>query len=322
MTAITRTLARLWHTDRPLTFTGLLLLAALAVFGVGLFVDPRTITGAPAWLKPAKFAASGAIYTLTLAAVFTYLPEWTRTRRAIGWITAVVLVGEVAVIAVQAWRGVASHFNVSTPLDAAIFAAMGVAIVLQTFSSVLVAIALWRQPITDRAIGVALRAGMAITIVGALTAGFMTQPTADQIGQARSIGRLTTAGAHTVGAPDGGRGLPGTGWSRDHGDLRIPHFVGLHALQILPFLAILARRRWTDTAAVRIMRVVTTSYVALFTILLIEALRGEALFGPSAATLGLMAVWIAGTTIGIRLTAIRSRRSIPASTVYAEGVSL
>ena len=34
------------------------------------------IGGAPAWLKPAKFAASIAIYTLTLAWVFTYLPEW------------------------------------------------------------------------------------------------------------------------------------------------------------------------------------------------------------------------------------------------------
>ena len=47
------------------------MLAALGASLVGLWVDPRTITGAPAWLKPAKFAASIAIYSLTLAWLFT-----------------------------------------------------------------------------------------------------------------------------------------------------------------------------------------------------------------------------------------------------------
>ena len=65
----------LWRTDAPLTGAGLLLLAALAVSLVGLWVDPRTITGAPAWLKPAKFAISTAIYTLTLAWIFTLPPR-------------------------------------------------------------------------------------------------------------------------------------------------------------------------------------------------------------------------------------------------------
>jgi len=320
MTVMNRARARLWRTDRALTVAGLLMLAALAAFGVGLLVDPRMITGAPAWLKPAKFAASGAIYALTLAAVFTYLPEWKRTRSVTGWITAVVLVGEVAVVAVQAWRGVASHFNVGTPVDAAIFAAMGIAIVVQTFASVFVAVALWRQPFTDRALGVGLRAGMAIAIVGALTAGLMTQPTAAQIEQAHSTGRLTIAGGHTVGAPDGGRGLPGTGWSREHGDLRVPHFVGLHAFQVLPFVAILARRRRTALTAVRITRVAAASYVALLTVLLTQALRGEPLLGPSATTLALMAAWIAGTTVSVRLAARSGRHFVPASSIYAEGV--
>ena len=54
-------LSRLWRSDKALTASALLMLAALAAFVVGLAVDPRIITGAPAWLKPAKFAVSTAI---------------------------------------------------------------------------------------------------------------------------------------------------------------------------------------------------------------------------------------------------------------------
>ena len=90
---------------------------------------------------------------------------------------------------------------------------------------------------------------MTITIVGAMTGGLMTQPTRAQIDNARAGHRMTVAGAHTVGAPDGGPGLPGTGWSREHGDLRVAHFLGLHALQMLPLAAFLfVRRGWQDDA--------------------------------------------------------------------------
>jgi hypothetical protein len=120
----------LWHTDRPLTAVGLLMLVALAASAVGLWLDPRTIGGAPAWLKPAKFAASTAIYSLTLAWLFRYLSAWPRTRRIVSWTTAVVLVLEVAIISMPGGaRGIdQSHFKTSaTPLDGALFAEMGTA---------------------------------------------------------------------------------------------------------------------------------------------------------------------------------------------------
>ena len=92
---------------------------------VGLLVDPRIITGAPAWLKPFKFAISTAIYSLTLAWIFGWLPDWPRVRRVVGWTTAIVFVLEVAIIDAQAWRGTTSHFNVSTPLNMVLFVVMG-----------------------------------------------------------------------------------------------------------------------------------------------------------------------------------------------------
>src|SRR5688572_29960561 len=111
-------LQRLWQSSPELIASAGLMLIVLAVALVGLAIDPRIITGAPAWLKPAKFAVSIAIYAVTLAWIFTLIPEWARTRRAVGWITTITLVLEIAIIGAQAWRGTTSHFNISTVLDA------------------------------------------------------------------------------------------------------------------------------------------------------------------------------------------------------------
>jgi hypothetical protein len=303
-TDLTSLVARLWRASRPLTFVGLLMLGLLAAALVGLVADQRTITGAPAWMKPAKFAVSFAIYCLTLAWVFTYLPDWPRTRAAVGWLSAIVFLIEIAIIDLQAWRGTSSHFNTATTLDMVLFFTMGVAIFLQTFTSLAVALALWRQPFSDRALGWALRIGMTMAIVAALTGGLMTTPTAAQMEEVRATGRMPRSGAHTVGAPDGGPGLPVTNWSRDHGDLRVPHFIGLHALQILPLVALmLARPRWPEMTRVRITLAAAASHAALFGLLLWQALRGQPVAAADALAIGALAAWAALAAIALRLAA-------------------
>ena len=230
------------------------MLFAAAASVVGLAVDQRTITGAPAWLKPLKFAISTAVYSLTLAWIFGWLTEWPRVRRVVGWTTAIVFVLEVAIIDAQAWRGTASHFNLSTPLDAILFSVMGTAIFVQTAVSVAVALAVWRQRFSDRALGWALRFGMVLTIAGAMTGPLMTRPSAAQLADARAGARMTVVGAHSVGGVDGGPGLPVTGWSLEHGDLRVPHFIGLHAIQALALLAV-GLRFWPRPEALRVRAV-------------------------------------------------------------------
>lgn len=292
-----------WRGSRPLTVTGVAMLGVLALTVIGLAVDPRLVTGAPVWLKPAKFAISIAIYAFTLAWMFKYLERWPRTRRVVEWTTAVAMVIEMAIIAGQAARGQASHFNSGTTLDLMLFSVMGAAIVVQTLSTIAVAVALWRTRFADRALGWALRSGMTLTIVGAFTGGLMTSPTREQLHAARAGQGMPVAGAHTVGAPDGGPGLPGTGWSTTHGDLRIPHFVGLHALQVLPAIAlIIKRRKVIDTVAVRWITIAAGSYVALFGILLSQALRGQSLIAPDAVTLALVGAWALATVAAAAFT--------------------
>jgi len=301
-------LGRLWSASPPLTVVGTLMLVVAGASLVGIFIDPRIITGVPAWLKPFKFAISAAIYSLTLAWVFGWLSDWPRVRRVVGWTTAITFVLEVAIVDMQAWRGTTSHFNVSTVLDALLFSVMGAAIFLQTAASVAVAIALWRQRFIDRPLGWALRLGMTLTIAGALTGALMTRPTAEQLVEVRAGGGMMTVGAHTVGGPDGGSGIPVTRWSRDHGDVRVPHFIGLHAIQVLA-LAALGLRRWRrpEVARVQAVLVFGASYAALFLLLIWQALRGQSVASPDVVTLQSLAAWAGGTLVALGWIALGSR---------------
>jgi hypothetical protein len=311
-----RAIQPLWHTDKPLTAVGLLMLAMLAACAIGLWLDPRTIGGAPAWLKPAKFAASIAIYTFTFAWLFRYLGPWRRTRRMVSWTTAVVLILEFAIIATQAWRGTTSHFNVSTPLDHVLFGIMGAAIFLQSAVSITVAVALWRERFADPALGWALRLGMTLTIVGASTGWLMVRPTPAQLADAGAGAGMPVAGAHAVGGPDGGAGVPGTGWSTEHGDLRVPHFVGLHGIQALGLFAVFAGTRISaPRRRARVVFVAAASYAVLFVILLWQALRGQSIVEPDETTIVTFVVWAIVTASGVVAAARSEPSSSPALVV-------
>jgi hypothetical protein len=145
MVNISREIKNLWSDSLPLTATGFLMLAALLASIAGIFLDHRIITGVPAWLKPAKFAISTAIYAITIAWLFRYLTVWPRFTKAMGWFLAATLTLEVAIIDIQAARGTTSHFNASTPLDFALFGIMGMTIALLWLASVGILIALFRQ---------------------------------------------------------------------------------------------------------------------------------------------------------------------------------
>jgi hypothetical protein len=114
---------------------------------------------------------------------------------------------------------------------------------------------------------------------------------------------MRIAGAHTVGAPDGGPGLPGTGWSTAHGDIRVPHFVGLHAMQALPLLALWLRRRVTPVATRRrLIWIAAAGYVSLFGLLLWQALHGEPLLGPAPITAAAFAIWTLAMLVAVART--------------------
>jgi hypothetical protein len=298
-------LRRAWKDCAPLTATSVLMLAALVGSCAGLFLDPRIITGAPAWLKPAKFAISTAIFSGAIAWLYRYITIWPRFMRTVGWVLAGALVFEVAIIDVQAARGTTSHFNAATQLDTALFAIMGAGIVILWLASVAVLIALFRQKFENPAWGWLLRLGMLTTVLGSAGGGFMIRMTPEQAAALHASHTVRAVGGHTVGAPDGGPGLPGVGWGTQHGDLRVPHFFGLHGLQIIPFVGWLAlRRRRNQDAGKQIgfAFAIAASYLALVAILTMQALRGQSIVEPDGGTVAAVVLWFGATAVAIFLT--------------------
>ena len=285
---------RLWAESPVLTATSILMLATFAGSVAGVFLDPRTITGMPAWLKPAKFGISTAIYGFTIAWLYSYIHVWRGFLRTVAWTISIIVILEIAIIDTQAARGVISHFNNTTTLDRALFGIMGASIVVLWLASVGVLAALFKQRFDDRAWGWALRLGMLITVLGSASGGLMVTPRHDQLQAMHQGEKVPAIGGHTVGAPDGGPGLPGVGWSTEHGDLRVPHFLGLHGVQIIPLFAwLFARRR------VAAVFVAAASYVALFAILAWQALRGESIVAPDGLTITVLLTWMGVTAVAM-----------------------
>ncbi|TBL38780.1 hypothetical protein EYA84_09120, partial [Verrucosispora sp. SN26_14.1] len=259
-------------------------MAVLAVVcAVGVFADPRVLTGAPIWLKPLKFSVSLMLYGATLAWMLTLLPRRSRVAEWAGTVVVAMGVVEMTIIVGQVLRGTTSHFNVSSPLNAALWQAMGIAINVLMVAHIVIGVAVLRRPIPDRVGRYAVGLGLGLTLLGMLTAVPMTMNGAES-----AVAGIV--GAHSVGVPDGGPGLPVLGWSTTGGDLRIPHFVGMHALQVLPVLALLLGRfrsgRLDQRAQVRLLVVAGTAYGAGTLLLTWQALRGQPLLGPDALTLG------------------------------------
>ncbi|MFD5872336.1 hypothetical protein [Streptomyces sp. NPDC060322] len=288
------------------------------VGAVGILVDDRVLAGAPIWAKPFKFAVSFVAYALALAWMLTLL---TRARR-VGWwagtVVALACAGEMAVITGQVIRGRRSHFNQATPLDSMLYQVMAVTVVILWAATLVIALLLLRARIADRASAWAVRSGVLIALVGAAFGFLMTQPSAGQ----RAAGGLDTAdvvGAHAVGVPDGGPSMALTGWSTTGGDLRVPHFVGMHALQVLPllllallFLAPRVTRLRDPHVRLRLVLVASGAYAAVVALVTWQALRGQPLVHPDGATLAAAGLIAAATAAGA-LVALRPGAAAPSA---------
>jgi hypothetical protein len=275
--------------DRPqLTFAIVSAVAAVITAALVL-LDDRVLLGAPLWMKPFKFFISATLMSLTLAYVIPRISQ--KSKRV--QIASLTIIGSLAVeLVLITWAAASettSHFNVSSPLAIAVWSAMATFIGLVWVATMVLTLAYVRFGQDEAAMKRALSWGMAISIVGMAVAFFMTGPNSDQLASFEGI-----AGAHTVGAADGGPGLPLFGWSTVAGDLRIAHFFGLHALQAIPLGVLLLRKNIT----IRGIDAIGLGYLILVGLLTAQALMGQSIVETSTGFAIAIAVAVVLPVVG------------------------
>ncbi|WP_410656404.1 hypothetical protein [Amycolatopsis sp. lyj-112] len=294
---------RTWHRASYRSAQAFAVITVLCV--LALLIDQRTLNGAALWAKPFKFAVSAALYFFTWSWLVSLLPKFKRTANWLANGLVVIFSAEYVLMVFQAVRVRASHFNNATPLDNTIFQVMGGMIALLWLINFVLTVAVMFTKTADRATAWAARIGAVLGMIGISVATLMSGPTPDQQAALDATGQSAAIGAHTVGLPDGGPGLPILGWSTVGGDLRIPHFAGLHGLQALPLLALLlivlaARypKLRDDVVRLRLVVVAGAGYAGLLALLTWQALRGQSIVNPDGLTLTAFVLLLAAVAIG------------------------
>lgn len=220
---ISEFLAALKSRNKLLYYFGWINAVSFVICLLLYFIDDTIITGINAWVKPMKFCLSVGIYSWT----FGWLLEYLKNKKlsiGISWFVVLTMLVENSIIIFQAARGEISHYNISSSLNGMLFGLMGVFIGINTIINALTLLLfLFKSQVTIEGYQLlAWRAGLFLFLVGSISGGLM----------------IANMG-HTVGAVDGGPGIPFTNWSTQAGDLRVAHFFTLHSLQLIPLFAYL-----------------------------------------------------------------------------------
>jgi hypothetical protein len=243
--------SRLRRVERVCYVVGAVLVAS-GLFHFGVFlVRGGPWDGPVSWRKPTTFGVSFGITLVTVTWVASYLTLAPRTRAWLLGVFAADCVLEVAGITVQAWRRVPSHFNTESPLSAVI--AMSLAFggaVLFVVLGALAAVAFRGRITAPPDLRRALRAGFAFLMLGLITGAAMI-----------ARGEVLIKTGHRQEAYD------------TAGSLKWVHGVTLHAILVLPAVAVvLAMRNWPVERRSRAVTIAIGGYVLATVVALVVSL--------------------------------------------------
>jgi hypothetical protein len=228
------------------------------VLSISFLLLAKTTTtqvfGVNAWYKPFKFAFSTVLFAWAMAWYCYYLPNF--NIQLFNWSVIILLGFEIFYIAFQANKGQLSHYNVSTPIYAALYSMMALAASLVTIYTAYVGLLFFTNsfPELPNYYVWAIRLGILIFVIFSFE-GF-------------AMGSRMN---HSVGALNDNSNWFIIGWSKTVGDLRVSHFIGMHALQLLPILSYYVLKNTKLTIGLSIF------YGLLALITLIQALQGRPL---------------------------------------------
>lgn len=249
-----------------LYFIGALFLAS-GLFHIGVLIaTDGSLAGPISWRKPIVFGFSTGVTCIALGWVMTFLPK----HRVRGWLLSSVVgfsfLVEIFLISMQQWRGVPSHFNLSTPFDTAVFSAMGALIVLVEIA--IIVLALWtflslNAPLSLRW---AIRIGMVLLVVSQIFGNLIIQNGAPKVSDPQTGEFVSEAvkSAYIFG---------------EAGSIKAPHALTLHAVQELPLLAfLLLFTNWSEPRRLTTVIVAAAGFTGLVVVSSFQTFSGLAQF--------------------------------------------
>lgn len=242
--------------NEALFYFGSLCLVASLIFLVMTKASDTQVFNVNAWYKPFKFAFSTFLFAWAMAWYCHYLPAFeVRFFNA----TVILLLGfEILYIAVMASKGQLSHYNISSSFYAAMYSLMAFAATAVTLYTAYIGWLFFVHSFPEQPAYYiwGIRMGILIFVIFSFE-GFL----------------MGSRMSHTVGAVNDNSDWWIVGWSKKVGDLRVAHFIGMHALQFLPILAYYLLK---DTK-ITLLAALLYGLLAIFT--LVQALQGRPLMG-------------------------------------------
>ncbi|MBA4197386.1 MAG: hypothetical protein C0459_07515 [Chitinophaga sp.] len=237
--------------------------AVLALFGYSClagallciilaFTTTVQVNNINAFIKPTKFFLSVAIYSFTMGWYCSYLPDF--NTGSFNLAVVIFLGFEVVYIVIQAARGMLSHYNISSKFYSFMYMLMAFAATAVTLYTAYVGILFFVNtfPQLPAYYVWAIRLSIMLFVVFSLE-GFV----------------MGSRLSHTIGGPDGSKGIWFLNWSKTLGDARVAHFIGMHALQVIPLLAYYVFKNTMITVILSLL------YACLATYTLLQALKGK-----------------------------------------------
>jgi hypothetical protein len=256
------------RTERSAYVVGALLIVSGLVHLALLVVTGAPWQGPLSLRKASTFGLSFGVTLITITWVASFLDLSARGRAIVLGAFTVASVMETALVTLQVWRGVPSHFNLETTFDAWIARALaGGGMVLVALIVVLTVAAFSMNPSLPISLLVAIRVGFA-TLVGAVVVGAL----------------MIAKGMLLVF-----RGDPQAAYATG-GVLKPTHAVALHAILVLPALAwLLSLTNWSEERKLRLIAVGAAGYIAFAIVIGVANFTGLSLASPPIATIALLA---------------------------------
>jgi hypothetical protein len=230
-----------------LVLSGLVHLSILTVSG-GSWEGPLSLR------KAGTFGLSFGLTLLTVVWVTSWVRIQARARGRLLVVFAIACTIETALVTLQAWRGVPSHFNIETPFDSLVartLAAGGLTLIAVILTFL---VAAFRD-----------NPGVPPSLMIAIRSGFLTLSVSLMVG-ALMIAR----GMRLVLAGDASRAYA-TG-----GTFKPTHAVTMHAILVLPVLAwLISFANWTETRRTRVVTLGTASYLVVAAVVSIQNTLGR-----------------------------------------------